>query len=150
MGRYEVIFQSDAEISEELTPEEAGVAICLMTMYADGEPSEEEIELLSSYLEGAELIEKAELDAVIEKVNGIAQQEGPGALFNAAVAATPEELVPDIYQLALYIAAGDGTITEDEAEYAELLGEALGLSEEEMQAIIDEVFAEEEEDEEEE
>ena len=60
-----------------------------------------------------------------------------------------EELVPDIYQLALYIAAGDGTITEDEAEYAEFLGEALGLSEEEMQDIIDEVFAEEEADEEE-
>lgn len=145
MSRYEVIFESDAEISEELTPVEAGVAICLMTMYADGEPSDEEIELLNSYLEGAELTQEADIDVVIEKVNGIAKREGPGALFNAAVEAIPEELVADIYELALYIAAGDETITEDEAEYAELLGEALGLSEEEMQEIIDEVFADEEE-----
>jgi tellurite resistance protein len=147
MSKYSAIFQSEAEISEELTPVEAIAAISIIAIYADGQPTDEEWQLLSECMQQCGVDTAEEWETLTQKINNLLAEEKvePGALFNAAVDSIPDEFVETAFKTAIVFASTDGQITEAESEYTIDLGTALGLSEEEITDIIDELFGEEEE-----
>ncbi len=147
MTKYDNIFNS-SEISEEsLSPEEAVAAIAVVTAIADSAIEEVDPETLGSILWEFEVFEEYsedEITEIVDRLIGIAEDDGLGALYNAASAAISDDLVLDAF------AAGVIVLIEDEEElvipqqkqpYLKKLQEALDLEDEEAQEIVQEVIA---------
>lgn len=153
MGKYDKILKSEEQYSGQLNPIEALIALATIQVFVDGEPSEDEIEMLSAYMEGAELTDPSEVQASSQKIANLIKETGSlGGLFNAAIEALPEELAEDAVTLAVLMAEADGEVAKEEVEFLGALGKRLGYSKLELKEIIDatleEIYSEEEEEEE--
>lgn len=155
MTNYDNIFNS-SEISEEsLSPEEGVAAISVVTAIADSAVEEVDPEILAGILWEFEVFEEYSEDEIIEivdKLIGIAEDEGLGALFNSANEALSDDIVLDAFAAGVIVLIDEEKliIPQEKQPYLKKLQEALELEDEEAEEIIQEVIAalDEEEDEE--
>ncbi len=138
-----------------LSPELAIAAIGLFSVFADGESTDEaETESLGEMLSAIDLYEDyAEEDfaALGTEIGNLINEEGLEAVAAQAIVTAKEEgLEEAAFIVAIVVIASDGEVPEAEQEYVDSLYQALGLSEERANEIIDELFSGDEEDEEEE
>jgi len=138
-----------------LSPELAIAAIGLFSVFADGESTGAvETEALGEMLSAIDLYEDyAEEDfaALGTEIGNLINEEGIEAVAAQAIATAKEEgLEEAAFIVAIVVIASDGEVPEAEQEYVDSLYQALGLSEERANEIIDELFSGDEEDEEEE
>lgn len=83
-----------AKSEQTLTPDEGLIGIGLLSMAVDGEVERVETEALVELLDAIEYFEEyseEEIDQSLEKIKGIAREEGGAALFNASLTALSDE-----------------------------------------------------------
>lgn len=146
--------KGNAKIEQELTPEEAIIAIGIVTIASDTEVEDIEADVLVDILAEIELFENYdsdEIDEMFNKVNEIVEEEGVEALLNSAVEALPNSDLRDAALMtAMLVVASDDAIPEEEEGFLGTLQEMLNISDERYNEIIAELFDEEEYEEEEE
>lgn len=146
--------KGDCTIDVEFTPEEAIIAVGIVTIAADAEVEDVEAEWLVSILEEIELFENyetEEIDEMFNKVKAISDEEGVEGLLNTAVAALPNKHLRDAALMtAMLIVSADDEIPEDEEDFLGALQGLLRISDDRYNEIIDELFGAEEEEYEEE
>ena len=133
-------------------------AIGLFSEFADGESTgtagDAEDAALGEMLSVIDLYEDYSEDdfvALGTEIGTLIKEEGIEAVVAQAIATARDEgLQEAAFAVAVYVVAADGEVPEEEQEYINNLCQALGLSENRANAIIDEVFADEEADEDEE
>lgn len=133
-----------------LSPDLAIAAIGLFSTFVDGEASDDaETYALGEMLTSIDLYEDyadEDFEALGAEIASLINEEGVQAVVAQAIATAREEgLEEAAFAVALAVIASDGEVPEEEQEYIEHLSEALGLSAERANEIIDELFAEEEE-----
>lgn len=146
MTSYEQIFNSKQTIEEALSPEEAVAAIAVVTALAESTVEQIDAESLASILWQFEVFAEYSEDEIIEIVNKlitIAEEEGIGALFNAASLALSDELVWDGFAAGVIILIDEEqlVVTQEKQPYLKKLQEALKLEESEAQEVIQEITA---------
>ncbi len=89
--------------------------------------------------------------ALGEEIASLINDEGVEAVVSQAVSTARDEGIEETaFIVALMVIAADGEMPEEEQDYINHLCEALGISEDRANEIIDEIFSYEEEEEEEE
>ncbi|QLE54476.1 hypothetical protein [Nostoc sp. TCL26-01] len=146
MTSYEQIFNSQQNIEESLSPEEAVAAIAVVTAIADTSIEQVDAEGLAGILWEFEVFAEYSEDEIVEIVDeliAIAEDASVGALFNAASQALSDELVWDGFAAGVIILLDEEelAIPQKKQPYLQKLREALELEEEEAQEIIQEVTA---------
>jgi uncharacterized tellurite resistance protein B-like protein len=137
---YDDIFNSDAESKEQLDSETAICAIGVLVMTIDGEIASPEIAYLHNALENLDL-NLYQIEQMYAKVMRILNQDGPGALFNAAIAGLAAAQREVAFGVAVRVALADKKVMDAENDCLAALAEALNLSSEEMIALIDQAIA---------
>lgn len=136
-----------------LSPELAIAAIGLFSMYSDGDAVEIETESLGELLTAIDLYEDyAEEDfaALGSEIGTLINEEGIEAVVVQALATARDEGIQEAaFAVAVIVIAADGEVPEEEQEFIDSLYQALGISENRANAIIDELFSSEEDEEEE-
>lgn len=145
--KYQEIFEVEITSKQKLSSEEAVAAIVMVAVYANGQPSEEESEEAINIINTQDIFESYSVDEFQEMINKITRmlnEEGIGVLFKTSV-----ESVDDLGEIAFQAVAEmvlvDQKIDEDEESFLSQLAEALDISEEVAQDMIDELIDEEEE-----
>jgi tellurite resistance protein len=86
-----------------------------------------------------------------DKVFSLLEQEDSDEVFNQAISSLPnKEYREAAYITALVVVSIDGELPESEEEFLAELQQALKISDERAEEIVDEIFGDEEEEEEEE
>jgi hypothetical protein len=107
MNKYEAILNNSDEFTDvKLTPAEGVAAIALITMLADRPDAEIPVDRLLDVLSTFELFDEfseEDLLASLDKLTEITDQDGLGALFNAAddVEVISDDLVPMAFAIAI-------------------------------------------------
>lgn len=145
MGKYDKIFQSDDISQEVLSPEEAVAAIAVVTAAADLTLENLDMEMLVDILWGFEVFEKYDdnaLSEIISKLVSIAENEGNGALFNAANEFLTDDLVLDGFAAGVSVLVSEDDIEIPKAKMPLLkqLQSALEVEDEEASEVIEEVL----------
>lgn len=141
--------------SVALEPEVAIAIIGLFSAAADGEgiTSTEEY-ALSEFLSGVGLFEdysEEDFEDLTEQVVSLIEEEEPEELVAQAIDSLPNEGYREAaYITAILVVGIDEEVPEAEQDYISELQEALNISDERAQELIDELFGEYDEDEEEE
>lgn len=137
-----------------LSPELAIAAIGLFAEYADGEGGDVETEALGELLSAIDLYEDFSEDdfaALGTEIGNLINEEGIEAVAAQAIATARDEGIQEAaFAVAVIVIASDGEVPEEEQEFIDSLYQALGMSANRANAIIDELFSSEEDDEEDE
>jgi len=146
MGKYDKFFTSKKTLKESLTPEEAVAAIALITTAADSSLEDVDIEFLVDILWGFEIFEEysdEDLLEMLEKLLNLAEQQGAGALFNAANDKLEDEFLEDAFAagVSVIIDEEEMHIPKSKTPLLKSLQQALKLDDEEAQEIIEDVIA---------
>lgn len=145
MGKYDRIFNSDETSTESLSPEEGVAAIAIISVLSDSEEFDVGTDYLIDLLWETELFDDYsddEMAEMIDRLLDIAEEEGLGALFNAAYECLPDELLPDAFAGGVMMLVDDSeTIPTRHQIYLKEFQQALELEDEQAQQIIDEVIA---------
>ncbi|MBD2610190.1 MAG: hypothetical protein RMY62_021275 [Nostoc sp. ZfuVER08] len=145
MSKYDKIFNSSETSEESLSPEEAVAAIATVTAIADLSIEDVDAESLAGVLWEFEVFEEYSEDEIVEIVDrliGIAEDEGLGCLFNTAKISLSDELVLDGFAAAVIVLLDDELgIPKQKQGYLKKLQTALELEDEEAEEIIKEVIA---------
>ncbi|HLO84660.1 MAG TPA: tellurite resistance TerB family protein [Nostocaceae cyanobacterium] len=146
---------SRSSSSIALEPEAAIAIIGLFSAAADGEGiSSTEENALSEMLEGITVFDdytEEDFEALSEKIASLIEQTKPEELIASAIASLPNEDYREAaYVTALIVTAIDEDLPEEEDDYLYELQEALNISDERANEIIDEIFGEEDDEYEEE
>ncbi|MBD2360450.1 tellurite resistance TerB family protein [Anabaena minutissima FACHB-250] len=141
--------------SVALEPEVAIAIIGLFSAAADGEGiSSVEEYALSEFLGNVSLFEDysdEDFEALSEKVVSLIEEEDPENLIAQAIESLPNRNYRETaYITAILVVGIDEEVPETEQDYISELQEALKISDERAQELIDTVFGEEEEEEEDE
>jgi hypothetical protein len=154
MSKYDKIFNSSERSEESLSPEEAVAAIATVTAIADLSVEDVDAESLAGILWEFEVFEEYsedEITEIVDRLIGIAEDEGLGVLFNTAKVSLSDELVLDGFAAGVIVLLDDAlTIPKQKQAYLKKLQTALELEDEEADEIIKEVIVAFEEAEEEE
>jgi hypothetical protein len=149
MRKYENILNNSDEFTDvKLTPAEGIAAIALISLLADRPdaeiPADDLIDIFTAFETFDDYTEE-DLLAMITKLTEIIDQEGLGALFNAAddVEVISDDLVPDAYAMAVATLIDDETlaIPPAKAAFMQELQVALDVDNDEATAIFDDVVA---------
>ncbi|MGF1676444.1 MAG: hypothetical protein ACFCUV_22600 [Rivularia sp. (in: cyanobacteria)] len=146
MGKYDKFFSSKKTLKESLTPEEAVAAIALITTAADSSLEDVDIEFLVDILWGFEIFEEysdEDLLEMLHKLLNFAEQQGAGALFNAANNKLEDEFLEDAFAagVSVIIDEEEMHIPKSKTPLLKSLQQALELDDEEAQEIIEDVIA---------
>jgi uncharacterized tellurite resistance protein B-like protein len=138
-----------------LSPELAVAILGLFSAFADGDVSDDaEAYVLGEMLTGIELYSEyadEDFEALGAEIANLIHESGVEAVVAQAVTTACDEGIEEAaFIVALMVIVADGEVPEEEQDYIDNLCEALGISAERANEIIDEIFAEEEEEEEEE
>ncbi|AFY68861.1 hypothetical protein Pse7367_0556 [Thalassoporum mexicanum PCC 7367] len=139
---YDDIFRSNAETATALDSDQAICAIGVLMMTIDGEIASPEVSYLVSALEKLNH-DLEQIEQIYAKVMQILNQDGPGALFNAAIAGLADEQKEVAFEVAVRVALADKKIMDAENDCLTALAEALDLSSDVMIKIIDWVLGQE-------
>lgn len=139
-----------------LEPEIAIAAIAIFAAYADGEDvNEDEGYALDEMLSGLgiglyEEFSDEDLHELGAQVGVLVQEEGAEEVFAQAIESlSSRDLKEAAFIVTMAVLAVDGEMPEAEGEYLEDLRQALKISDDRAQELVDEMFSEEEEEEEE-
>lgn len=146
MGKYDNIFNSQKKSEQVLTPEEAVAAIAVVTAAADSSVEDVDAEDIAMILWEFEVFEEyseEEISEVVDRLIGIAEDEGIGTLFNTASDSLSDELILDAFAAGVLMVIDEEELIIPQAKTPLLknLQQALDLEEEEAQEIIQEVIA---------
>ncbi|WP_138502283.1 hypothetical protein [Nostoc sp. PA-18-2419] len=145
MSKYDKIFNSSEASEESLSPEEAVAAIATVTAIADLSIEDVDAESLAGILWEFEVFEEYSEDEIVEIVDrliGIAEDEGLACLFNTAKISLSDELVLDGFAAGVIVLLDDElAIAKQKQAYLKKLQTALELEDEEAEEIIKEVIA---------
>ncbi|MDB9458254.1 tellurite resistance TerB family protein [Dolichospermum circinale] len=146
MTKYDYIFKSKEKIAASLNPEEAVVAIAVITTAVDLGIEDINGEIIADILWEFEIFDEYSEEQMLETVDTLielAEDAGLGSLFNAANAAISEEVVLDGFAagVIMLLDAEDLIIPADKKTYLKQLQIALELEDEEAKEIIEEVIA---------
>ena len=146
MTKYDYIFKSKEKIAASLNPEEAVVAIAVITTAVDLGLEDINGEIIADILWEFEIFDEYSEEQMLETVDTLielAEDAGLGSLFNAANAAISEEVVLDGFAagVIMLLDAEDLIIPADKKTYLKQLQIALDLENEEAEEIIQEVIA---------
>jgi hypothetical protein len=141
--------------SVALEPEVAIAVIGLFSAAADGEGiSSTEEYALSEFLGRVGLFEDYsddDFEELTEKVVSLIEEEEPEDLIAQSIESLPNKAYREAaYITAILVVGIDEEVPESEQDYISELQEALRISDERAQELIDGVFGEEDEDDEEE
>jgi hypothetical protein len=141
--------------SVALEPEVAIAVIGLFSAAIDGEGITIEEEYALSEMLGAvsqfEDYSDEDFEELTQKVVSLLEEEEPEVLIEQAIASLPNKNYREAaYITAILVVGIDEEVPEAEQDYISELQEALRISDERAQELIDEVFGAEEEEEEEE
>ncbi|MCC5618128.1 hypothetical protein LC605_24195 [Nostoc sp. CHAB 5836] len=145
MTTYDKVFNSPKTSEESLSPEEAVAAIATVTAIADSLIEEVDAESLADILWEFEVFEEYsedEIAEIVDRLIGIAEDEGIGPLFNAAKVSLSDELLLDGFAAGVIVLLDDElAIPKPKQAYLKKLQVALELEDEEAEEIIKEVIA---------
>ena len=146
MTKYDYIFKSKEKIAASLNPEEAVVAIAVISTAVDLGIEDINGEIIADILWEFEIFDEYSEEQMLETVDTLielAEDAGLGSLFNAANAAISEEVVLDGFAagVIMLLDAEDLIIPADKKTYLKQLQIALDLENEEAEEIIQEVIA---------
>jgi tellurite resistance protein len=132
-----------------LSPELAVAVIGVFSAFADGEVSgDAEAYALGEMLSSIELYSdytEEDFEGLGIEIADLIDEAGVEAVVSQAVTTVRDEGIEEAaFIVALIVIAADGEVPEEEQEYIDNLCEALGISVERANEIIDEIFAEEE------
>jgi hypothetical protein len=147
MLKYETILNNSDEFTDvKLTPAEGIAAIAVIALLADRPDAEIPAEDLVDILEDFEIFDdytENDLLAVIDKLMEIVDQEGLGALFNAAddVEVISDELVLSAYAMAVATLIDENNLVIPPSKLAFLqeLQIALDVDKEEAAEVLEDV-----------
>lgn len=145
VGKYDKFFHSEKTLKQSLSPEEAVATIAVITAVADSSLEDVDIEFLVDILWGFEIFEEysdEDLLEMLDKLLNLAEQNGPGTVFNAANDKLKDEFLEDAF------AAGVSVILDEEEMHIpraktpllKSLQQALELEDDEAQEIIEDVI----------
>ena len=145
MDKYDNFFNSEKTLKQSLSPEEAVASIAIITAAADSSLKDVDIEFLVDILWGFEIFEEysdEDLLEMLDKLVNLAEVKGAGALFNAANDELEDEYLEDAF------AAGASVVLDEEEMHIPItkipflksLQQALEISDEEAQLIIEDVI----------
>lgn len=146
--KYQEIFAVEIPSKQTLSPEEAVVAIVMVAVYANGQPSEAESEEAINIINTQDIFDSYSVDEFQEMINKITKllnEEGIGVLFRTAAESITDDLGEIAFQAVAEMVLVDQKIDEDEESFLSQLAEALDISEDVAQDMIDELIDEEEE-----
>ena len=111
------------------TPQEAVVAIVSNAMFADGSvTAEEHDELHRTIRDLPGLSRREDVTRTLKTVNERARKDGPDAVLDAAIQATPLEWRRKVYTITKQLTVADGSESEDEADLLVRLRREFGLN----------------------
>lgn len=140
MGKYDHVFDSEETIDAQLTSEEAVMAIAMVASFVDDDAADVEGDAFAGIMTVLPTFERYSEDdfsAMQDKIINLLEEGGLGALFNAAMESLTEDHVPTAFAAAVAMIMIDGEVPDEEAEFANELQQALGLSDKEAEQIID-------------
>ncbi|HIK09916.1 MAG TPA: hypothetical protein IGS52_06570 [Oscillatoriaceae cyanobacterium M33_DOE_052] len=148
MGKYDFILNSEEETEVELDETEAVAAIAYIAGAVDfatdgGVGAKVEAEFLQGFISGI-LSEDITVEYLVEQIQvfkDIIDEAGPGALYNAAYNALPEELVPAAFMGAYAMCLIDGDLPDGAAKFLVELQESLEISDEDAEEFRNQVVA---------
>jgi uncharacterized tellurite resistance protein B-like protein len=120
------VFNSGVRSAEQLSAKEARLALAALIMWSDGAVHDEELRVMSDALLDGKFDQQA-MQAASTRVSRIYQQEGPGALFNAAAAQLSVTERTEAFELAVRTALADHRLTDAEQEIIGAMAQALGI-----------------------
>jgi hypothetical protein len=143
--------KSDSKSTAEMDGELALATIAIFSALSDGTlTSRDESFVLDEVLLAVDLFEDYEeedFEEIEAEANALLQEDGIDAAVNQAIAVlNEEELQEDAYVTALITVAIEGEIPATEFDYLEGLRQALNLSKERTQEIMDELTGDFEDD----
>jgi hypothetical protein len=149
MNKYDNILNNSDEFTDvKLTPAEGIAAIALITMLADRPDAEIPVDQLLDILAAFEMFDEyseEQLMAMVDKLSEIADQEGLGAMFNAAddVEVISDDLVPDAYAIAVAASVDEQTmqLSPKRNDFLRELQIALDVDDTEAKEIMTDVVA---------
>jgi hypothetical protein len=146
--------KKSSKVSIAIEPEVAIAIIGLFSAVADGKGiSTLEESALTDFLSQIGLFDDysdEDFAELTEKVTTLIEENDPEELVAQAIAALPDEGYREAAYITGILMVGiDEEVVEDEQEYISELQEALGISDDRAQELIDEVFGEDDEDEDE-
>lgn len=145
MNEYDHIFNSEKTSQEGLSPEEGVAAMAVITVISNSEVLDVNTDYLIDLLWETELFDDYSEEEMVEMVDTLrrrAEQEGLGAMFNAAYDCLPDELLPDAFAAGVMMLIDEsGNIPLKPRGFLKEFQQVLEIEDEEAQAIIDEVVA---------
>ncbi|MBW4614796.1 MAG: tellurite resistance TerB family protein [Desmonostoc vinosum HA7617-LM4] len=147
MSKYDKVFNSPKTTEESLSPEEAVAAIAVVSAIADSSIEDVDIEGLAGILWEFEVFEEYsedEIAEIVDRLLGIAEDEGIGPLFNGAKNALSDDLVLDGFAAGVIVLLDNVeelAIPEQKQPYLKKLQQALEVEDEEAEEIVKEVIA---------
>lgn len=124
----------------KFTPEEAFVALAIVTVAIDGEHAEGEEMALTQAILNADLFSTYPADKLIMMINqAFAQinQHGTKAILEAAIASLPESLWEEVLSAIAKIIMADGKVSSEEKSLLEQLRVAFKTSEEQITKLLE-------------
>ncbi|MFP4133396.1 MAG: tellurite resistance TerB family protein [Halothece sp.] len=129
-------------VTEQLkfTPEEAFVALAIVTVAIDGEHAEEEEMALTQAILSADLFSTYPADKLIMMINNaFAQinQQGTKAILEEAIASLPESLREEVLSAIAKIIMADGKVSSEEKRLLDHLSVAFTIPEEQITKLLE-------------
>ncbi|HAN46562.1 MAG TPA: hypothetical protein DCQ32_08430 [Cyanobacteria bacterium UBA8156] len=127
-----------------LNTEEAIAAIGLVAAVCDHEgdiheaEAQAEVMLSTEYFAG---YSEDELMQMVDRLAGISEEKGVDTLYASAIAALQEETPREIaFTMAIAVIQANGQITPEEEDFFHALKEALDISDDRADAILDSIL----------
>ncbi len=120
------------------TPQEAFCAFATIAIETDGSVGAEEQEALMNYLRTSQVLEEHSdhLDDLVSKVHDVIRELGEDGTLRSAAASLPPHLKETAFKAAVQLTWSDDSSDESETAFLEQAANALELSQEQCDAIL--------------
>ncbi|MDR9402433.1 MAG: tellurite resistance TerB family protein [Halothece sp. Uz-M2-17] len=124
----------------EFTPEEAFVALAIVTVAIDGEHAEAEEMAVTQAILSADLFATYPADQLIAMINNsfqYIQDKGIEAILESAIGNLPQHLCSEALSALAKIIMADGKVSSEEKQLLNHFGQAFAIPEEKITATLD-------------
>lgn len=124
----------------EFTPEEAFVALAIVTVAIDNEHAEAEEMAVTQAILNADLFATYPADKLITMINNAFNQineQGTEAILKGALASLPNHLQEEVLTAIATIVMADGKVSSEEKTLLNRLHEAFAFSEEKINQLLE-------------
>ncbi len=142
MSLFDRASGSQGGVQNALSQAEAFIAIALIAVAPDGNPSQKQASDIYQALSNLKVLNrhsKDEIQSMVDELSGIIRHEGVNSLFDAAKDSMQEDLRETAFAIATDLVLADGILTEEEDFLTELY-QALRIRSEIGQKIIEVMF----------